>query len=97
MTENMTREPNQIRWTERAKRQILKIDRHYAQTIYDKISELVAFPDIHADIKKLAGQSKQYRLRVGDYRIIFDWEDGSPKIIEIQEVKRRTSQTYKRH
>lgn len=34
-----------------------------------------------------------YRLRVGNYRILFDW-DGSVKIVSIEEVKKRDEHTY---
>jgi mRNA-degrading endonuclease RelE of RelBE toxin-antitoxin system len=34
-----------------------------------------------------------YRLRVGNYRILFDW-DGGVKIVNIEEVKRRDEHTY---
>lgn len=47
-----------------------------------------------ADIKKLQGQDNKYRLRVGFYRVIFEWIDGEPKIIEIQFIKKRDEQTY---
>ncbi|EPP1047732.1 type II toxin-antitoxin system RelE family toxin, partial [Yersinia enterocolitica] len=36
----------------------------------------------------------QYRMRVGNYRIIFQIIEGTPVICTIQEVKRRTTTTY---
>ncbi|MFC2292466.1 type II toxin-antitoxin system RelE/ParE family toxin [uncultured Kingella sp.] len=38
---------------------------------------------------------KQYRIRHGDYRIFFEVIDGEPKIINIMQVKRRTTTNYK--
>lgn len=45
------------------------------------------------NVKALVQHRCQYRLRVGNYRVLFDWKRGL-KIIEIQEVKRRDGQTY---
>ncbi|WP_312315320.1 type II toxin-antitoxin system RelE/ParE family toxin [Atlantibacter sp.] len=36
----------------------------------------------------------EYRLRVGDYRVIYKVIDGKPRILQIQRVLRRTSRTY---
>lgn len=44
------------------------------------------------DIKKLAGFENEYRLRVGDLRVLFTVEDD---IITINEIKPR-GQVYKR-
>lgn len=46
------------------------------------------------DFKKLSGSENRFRLRVGAYRVIFDVEDGEPKILEIKEIKRRRTNTY---
>lgn len=53
--------------------------------IHSKILELEKFPDI-PNIKKLTNFEPAYRLRVGDYRILFDWSDD---IIEIGRVLHR--------
>ncbi|MNH47194.1 hypothetical protein D3C79_1103120 [compost metagenome] len=44
-------------------------------------------------VKALANHIYGYRLRVGNYRILFDW-DGSVKIVNIEEVKKRDEHTY---
>jgi len=44
-------------------------------------------------VKKLVNHEYQYRLRIGDYRVLFDW-DGEIKIVEIQEVRKRNERTY---
>ncbi len=54
---------------------------------------LTGFPSVNLDIKKLTDMGSKYRLTIGDYRVIFEFDNG-PKIIEIQEVLRRTSKTY---
>lgn len=45
------------------------------------------------NIKTLINHQYGYRLRVGNYRILFDW-DGGVKIVNIEEVKKRDEQTY---
>ena len=82
---------NQINWTMKALRQLGKIDRRYVKNIRDRVEELKNFPQVSMDLKKI---DKQYRLRVGNYRIFFEVIDGEPKIIEIQEIQRRQSKTY---
>ncbi|MGN1490162.1 type II toxin-antitoxin system RelE family toxin, partial [Yersinia enterocolitica] len=49
---------------------------------------------VDLDIKKLQTGDSQYRMRVGNYRIIFQIIEGTPVICTIQEVKRRTTTTY---
>lgn len=81
-------------WSKRASKHLLKIDKRYQKTIYQKVSELVAFPLVMLDIKKLQGNANHYRLRIGDYRVLFELIDGEPVVLEIKEVARRTTSTY---
>lgn len=45
------------------------------------------------NIKALSNHRYGYRLRVGNYRVMFDW-DGAIKIVNIEEVKKRDEHTY---
>lgn len=85
---------NQITWTKKALKQLLSIDTRYISAIRRKVEELKTFPDVALDLKKMKGADNQYRLRVGDYRILFEVINDQPTIISIQAVKRRTSTTY---
>jgi len=68
-----------------AVKDLKKIDRQYKQRIHAKILELRKFPHI-TNIKKLTNFEPAYRLRVGDYRVLFDvFED----TIEIGRVLHR--------
>lgn len=80
----------------KATSQLRRIDQRYTIAIKTKIAMLKDFPDVYhvLDIKHLNGN--QYRIRHGDYRIFFEVIDGVPKIINIMQVKRRTSRTYKK-
>ncbi|HDR0968097.1 TPA: type II toxin-antitoxin system RelE/ParE family toxin [Pasteurella multocida] len=85
---------NQISWTKKAIKQLLSIDQRYVKPIREKVNALNTFPDVKLDLKKMSGKDNQYRLRVGDYRVLFEVIDGEPRIINIQTVKCRTSTTY---
>ncbi|WKT57527.1 type II toxin-antitoxin system RelE/ParE family toxin [Candidatus Nitrosotenuis chungbukensis] len=41
------------------------------------------WPTCRLDIKKLKGYDNHYRIRVGDYRILFFREEGTAKIYDI--------------
>ncbi|SOY69245.1 conserved hypothetical protein [Cupriavidus taiwanensis] len=44
-------------------------------------------------VEALVGHVYGYRLRGGNYRVLFDW-DGTIRIVEIQAVKKRDERTY---
>ncbi|MFB1115636.1 type II toxin-antitoxin system RelE/ParE family toxin [Dickeya dadantii] len=83
-----------VNWSRKALKQRLTIDKRYQKAISEKVTELEGFPAVRLDIVPLKGQEDMFRLRVGDYRIIFQIIKGEPVICEIKEVKRRTSTTY---
>ncbi len=75
-------------------KQLLSIDVRYRKSISEKVNKLTNFPAVDLDIKRLQVGTGQYRMRVGNYRIIFQIIEGTPVICTIQEVKRRTTTTY---
>lgn len=83
-----------IVWSRSASKQLIRIDSQYQKAIKQKVESLSGFPLVNLDIKKLAGSDDRYRLRVGNYRVIFKITDSRPVILEIQEVTRRQSKTY---
>jgi mRNA interferase RelE/StbE len=65
-----------FRWRERAVRQLRAIPQPTALTILHDLTPLGDDPRRQdADIKKLAGYADRYRLRVGDYRVIYEIAD----------------------
>lgn len=84
-----------VEWTKKATTQLFSIDTRYRKRIRDKADDLENFPNVNLDIKKLHGDKRIYRLRIGDYRLIFEIFDGEPVICEIQMISRRTTTTYK--
>ncbi|CFQ63725.1 phage protein [Yersinia frederiksenii] len=83
-----------VDWSKKAVKQLLSIDIRYRKAISEKVNKLTNFPAIDLDIKKLQVGDNQYRMRVGNYRVIFLIVEGTPVICTIQEVKRRTTTTY---
>lgn len=88
---------NEIIITAKADKQLDKIDPRYKQAVINAIASLISFPDVNLDIVKIKGKDGEYRIRVGRYRVLFEWIDNKPKIIEIKEIKKRDEQTYSKH
>lgn len=84
----------EIVWSRRAEKQLDSIDVRYRRKIFDKVDQLAGFPSVNLDIKKMKDGDNEYRMRVGDYRVLFQVIDGVPTVIKIVTVKRRTSTTY---
>lgn len=83
---------NTINWTRKAVKQLNKITREDQVKIYDAAQELAHMPNVQ-QVKALIRHQYGYRLRVGNYRVLFDWE-GSINIVNIEEVKKRDERTY---
>ncbi|WDN88053.1 hypothetical protein BuS5_01021 [Desulfosarcina sp. BuS5] len=85
---------NEIIWHNRARKQMKRIPHHYRDAIHDSVDQLTTFPVCERlDITELKKHRYGYRLRVGRYRVLFNYAN-IVKIIEIQEVKKRDERTY---
>lgn len=83
----------QIVFSNKALKSLKKIPTHY-QVLIKKKSEKLSLDPFVSDIRKLsANYDATHRLRIGDYRLFLtiNMED---KIVEVDEVERRTSHTY---
>jgi mRNA interferase RelE/StbE len=79
-----------FRWRERAVRQLRAIPQQTAVTILRALTPLGNDPRRpDADIKKLAGYADRYRLRVSDYRVIYEIADEQLIILVIGVGHRR--------
>ena len=82
-----------IYWQQKARKQVAKItDRTIRINIEEAVSTLSDLPTAK-NIKPLTNHQYGYRLRVGNYRILFD-ATHDIQIIDIQEVKKRDERTY---
>jgi mRNA-degrading endonuclease RelE of RelBE toxin-antitoxin system len=85
---------NEIIWHNRVRKQMKRLPKHYRESILESVDRLIAFPECkQLDITELKNHRYDYRLRVGRYRVLFDYADVI-KIIKIQEVKKRDERTY---
>lgn len=84
---------NTINWKPKAFKQIEKIrSAAIRKKIFTEIQSLVYFPNCRG-VKRLINHDHSYRLRIGDYRVFFEF-DGNIHIIDIEEVKKRDERTY---
>jgi mRNA interferase RelE/StbE len=79
-----------FRWRELAVRQLKAIPQPAALTILRALTPLGDDPRRpDASIKKLAGYDDRYRLRVGDYRVLYEVIDGQLVILVVAVGHRR--------
>ncbi|MDX9957281.1 MAG: type II toxin-antitoxin system RelE/ParE family toxin [Clostridia bacterium] len=83
---------NKIDWAPKAVRQLLRFPVDDQQTLRSGVETLADFPQC-SNIKKLVDHRSQYRLRIGRFRIFFDF-DGMAHIVHVEEVRRRDDNTY---
>ena len=73
-----------------ARRQMMAIEAPMALDILTCLARLGDDPDREdADIKKLAGAEGVYRLRVGNYRVAYQIENGRLVILVVKVAHRR--------
>lgn len=84
---------NRVEWSRKAEKQLAEIDRKMVAPILQATRTLADWPDCR-NVKALKGR-EGYRLRVGDYRVLFGVVDGAVRIIRIEEVRKRDERTYK--
>ena len=83
----------EINWKPKALKQLIKIKN---DTEIDQIRKAVdTLSDLPntKNVKALTNHTYGYRLRVGNYRVLFDAQN-EIQIIDIQEVKKRDGNTY---
>ena len=72
----------QIIWSESASKELKKLDRTVANRIFKKVSQLSENP-YYSNVTKMIGDP-YFRLRVGDYRIIFDIQNDMLRILVLK-------------
>ena len=84
---------NSIDWQPKALRQLRRIDARAGKQIRDAISSELNDLAKARNVKALTNHDYGYRLRVGNYRVFFDY-DGAVRIVSIEEVRKRDERTY---
>ena len=64
-------ESYRIKWKKSAYKELRKINNKHIPKIIDAVEKLSVNP-FPSDVKKLSGSEKTFRIRVGDYRIIYE-------------------------
>jgi len=72
----------QIIWSESAANELKKLDRTLSKRIFNKVSQLSENP-YNFDVIKMVGDP-YFRLRVGDYRVVFDIQNDQLRILIIK-------------
>jgi mRNA-degrading endonuclease RelE of RelBE toxin-antitoxin system len=84
---------NSIYWQPRALRQLRKIEPRANAQIRKAVTEELTDLSSARNVKALSHHEYQYRLRVGSYRVFFNF-DGAVHIVTIEEVSKRNERTY---
>lgn len=84
---------NSINWQPKALRQLRKIDARAGKQIRIAVTTELADLTKARNVKALTNHEYGYRMRVGNYRVFFEF-DGAVRIVTIEEVRKRDEQTY---
>ncbi|MBS3071544.1 type II toxin-antitoxin system RelE/ParE family toxin [Candidatus Pacearchaeota archaeon] len=72
----------EIEWKEHALKNLEKLEVSITRRIVKKVEEMRENLYL-CDVKKLKGYDKHYRLRIGDFRVIFELIDNSLTILKV--------------
>ena len=84
---------NTINWQTKALKRMRKIPAPAGKAIRTSVTSELSDLNQARNVKKLTHHAYGYRLRVGNYRVFFEF-DGAIRIVTIEEVKKRDEQTY---
>lgn len=84
---------NRIFWQPRALKQLRRLDESDSLRIRRAVTSELQDLEQARNVKSLVGHEYGYRLRVGRYRVLFDF-DSVVKIVSIEEVRKRDERTY---
>ena len=82
----------EVKFTKGARKMFRKLSQQLQDRIQTKIDDLAIEPRPNG-VKKLKGEENSYRIRVGDYRVIYDIFD-DVLLVSVVEVGHR-SEVYK--
>ena len=85
-----------VEWKRKAFKQLAKVQRQQQSKIQDAVTKLEN-SETWGDVRKLVNYEYDYRLRIGDYRVLFNaTNDETIEIndVSIEEVKKRDDRTY---
>jgi len=77
----------EIRWKRSAERELRNLDSKQISRIIQKVETLATDP-FPRGCRKLRGTEQTYRIRVGDYRVIYQVDEHT-KVVTIYHVRHR--------
>ena len=80
-------EPFSIQWRNSTRKDIRSLPRQEVARVVEAVGALAKDPLPHGS-HKLAGSERTYRLRVGDYRVVYEVFSDA-RIVEVQRVRHR--------
>ena len=80
-------EPFSIQWRNSTRKDIRSLPLQEVARVVEAVGELAKDPLPHGS-HKLAGSERTYRLRVGDYRVVYEVFSDA-RIVEVQRVRHR--------
>jgi mRNA interferase RelE/StbE len=72
----------QLSYSKTVQKRLMRLPKSLAHRIVSKLEAMAVDPYAHSGVKKLVGR-EGYRLRIGDWRVIFDINDGQLMIFVI--------------
>jgi mRNA interferase RelE/StbE len=76
-----------LQWRKSTRKDLRRIPREAVSRVIAEVEKLADKPLPHGS-EKLTGSERTYRLRVGDYRVVYELLRDA-KIVEIQRVRHR--------
>ncbi len=86
--------PYRVEISPAAERELRRLPSNIRGRLENAIYSLEIEPRPHG-VRKLAGQEHTYRLRAGDYRIVYDVYDAE-RLVVVFMAARRSTTTYRR-
>jgi len=77
-----------IEYTASARRDLRSLDRQIQQRVADKIEDLAENP-FPPSVKKFQGEANHWRIRVGDYRIVYRIDSQRVVVVIVRVAHRR--------
>lgn len=75
----------EVLFTDIALKNLQRYPKHDQRRILARIEELAANPRAMRNVKRLVEHDVAYRLRVGDYRVLFD-QDDIIRVIDVVDI-----------
>ncbi|MBU3942626.1 type II toxin-antitoxin system RelE/ParE family toxin [Patescibacteria group bacterium] len=83
-----------IKIAKKALKELKRIPKKDAKRLLFTLEELIDNP-YRGDIEKIKGEDNTYRRRVGNYRVLYEILS-KEKYIEVFDIRRRTTTTYRK-